>query len=283
MILITGATGQVGSAAMNALVAAGAEVRALVRRPPGFDGPEGVQVVQGNFDDDRSLARALDGVAVMLLAGRDSPDSVFQHRRVLAHARRAEVRHIVKLSAIGASSESPIALMREHHEIDEEIREGPADWTLLKPHLYMQNLLRAADAVRREGQLAAPMGRDRFPLVDTSDVGAAAAVVLGNAAAHAGKTYTLTGPIAHSYDEVAVAFATITGRAVVYEPVAPEEFEARLLAAGIPNWRAFDLAHIASAYSAAENAISPDLPMLLGRKPRSLSEFLEDHQNAFSS
>lgn len=81
--------------------------------------------------------------------------------------------------------------MREHHAIDEEIREGPADWTLLKPHLYMQNLLRAADAVRREGRLAAPMGRDRFPLVDTSDVGAAAAVVLGNPAAHAGKAYTL--------------------------------------------------------------------------------------------
>ena len=173
--------------------------------------------------------------------------------------------------------------MREHHAIDEEIREGPADWTLLKPHLYMQNLPRAADAVRREGRLVAPMGRDRFPLVDTSDVGAAAAVVLGNPAAHAGKAYTLTGPVAHSYDEVAAAFATVAGHAVAYEPVAPEDFEARLLAAGIPSWRAFDLAHIASAYSAAENAVSPDLPMLLGRKPRSLSGFLEGHQNAFSS
>jgi len=62
MILVTGATGQVGSEAVNALVAAGAEVRALVRRPSGFAAPEGVQVVQGNFDDDRSLARALEGV-----------------------------------------------------------------------------------------------------------------------------------------------------------------------------------------------------------------------------
>jgi uncharacterized protein YbjT (DUF2867 family) len=283
MILITGATGQVGSEAMTALVVAGAEVRALVRRPSGFAGPEGVQVVQGSFDDDRSLARALEGVDVMLLAGRDSPDSTSQHQRVLAHARRAEVQHIVKLSAIGASPESPIALMREHHEIDEEIREGPADWTLLKPHLYMQNLLRAADAVRGEGRLVAPMGRDRFPLVDTSDVGAAAAVILGSPAAHASKAYTLTGPVAHSYDEVAAAFATVAGHAVAYEPVAPEDFEARLLAAGIPSWRAFDLAHIASAYSAAEKAVSPDLPMILGRKPRSLSEFLEDHRNAFSS
>jgi len=152
MILITGATGQVGSAAMNALVAADAKVRALVRRPFEFAAAEDVRVVQGSFDDDRSLARALEGVDVMLLAGRDSPDSV-----------------------------------------------------------------------------------------------------------------------------------SVAGHAVAYEPVAPEDFEVRLLAAGIPGWRAFDLAHIASAYSAAENAVSPDLPMLLGRKPRSLSEFTEDHQNAFSS
>jgi uncharacterized protein YbjT (DUF2867 family) len=283
MILITGATGQVGSAAMNALVAAGAEIRALLRRPSEFVGPAGVQIVQGSFEDDRSLDSALEGVDVMLLAGRDSPDSVSQHQRVLARARRAGVRHIVKLSAIGASPQSPIALMREHHEIDEEIREGPTGWTLLKPHLYMQNLLRAADAVRLEGRLAAPMGRGRFPFVDTSDVGAAAAVVLGNPATHAGEAYALTGPVAHSYEEVAVAFATVAGHAVVYEPIAPEDFKARLLAVGTPNWRAFDLAHIASAYSAAENAVSPDLPMLLGRKPRTLSEFLEDHRNAFSS
>ena len=282
MILITGATGQVGSAALNALAAGGAEVRALVRRPSGFAGPEGVQVVQGGFDDDRSLAGALAGVDVMLLAGRDSPDSVAQHRRVLAQARRAEVRHIVKLSAIGASPESPIALMREHNEVDEEVQKGPASWTLLKPHLYMQNLLRAADAVR-EGRLAAPMGHARFPLVDTRDVGAAAAVALGNPAAHAGKAYALTGPVAQSYDDVAAAFATVAGHAVAYEPVAPEDFQGRLLGAGMPDWRAFDLAHIASAYSAAENAISPDLPMLLGREPRSLSEFLDDHRNAFSS
>ena len=227
MILLTGATGQVGNVAMAALVAAGAEVRALVRRPSEFAGTEGVQVVQGNFDDDRSLARALEGVAVMLLAGRDSPDSVAQNQRVLAHARHAEVRHIVKLSAIGASPESPIALMREHHEIDKAIREGPADWTLLKPHLYMQNLLRAADAVRREGRLAAPMGRDRFSLVDTRDVGAAAAVVLDNPAAHAGKAYALTGPVALSYDEVATVLATVAGHAVTYEPVMPEDFESR--------------------------------------------------------
>ena len=134
MILITAATGQVGRAALKALVGAGTEVRALVRDPSPFEAPEGVQVVHGDFEDDTSIAKALKGVSVMLLAGRDSPDSVSQHRRVLAQVRQAGVRHVVKLSAIGASPESPIALMREHHEIDEEIRKGPASWTLLKPH-----------------------------------------------------------------------------------------------------------------------------------------------------
>jgi uncharacterized protein YbjT (DUF2867 family) len=229
------------------------------------------------------VAKALKEVAVVLLAGRDGPDSVSQHRRVMARVRQAGVRHVVKLSAIGASPESPIALMREHHEVDEEVRKGAAGWTLLKPHLYMQNLLRAANAVRREGRLAAPMGPKRFPLVDTRDVGAAAAMVLRNPTAHADKEYALTGPVAVTYEEVAKALTAITGHAVTYEVVAPPEFEDRLRAAGMPEWRAYDLAHIASAYRASENIVSPDLAMLLGRQPRSLSEFLEDHRDAYSS
>jgi|RhiMetdeSRZDD1v2_1073273.scaffolds.fasta_scaffold56361_4 uncharacterized protein YbjT (DUF2867 family) len=282
MILITGATGQVGREAVNALVAAGAAVRALVRQPSDTVGLRGAQVVQGGFDDDVSLVRAFDGIDVMLLAGRDSPDTVSQHQRVLAYARRVNVQHIVKLSAIGASSDSPVALMREHHAIDEEIQVGPASWTLLKPHLYMQNLLRAADAIRRDGRLAAPMGHDRFPLVDTRDIGAAAAIVLGNPVPHTGQIYALTGPAAHSYDEIATALSVVACRAVRYEPVSPQAYEARLLAVGIPGWRAFDLAHITSAYSPSDNAVSPDLRMLLGRRPRSLSEFLEDHCHSFS-
>jgi uncharacterized protein YbjT (DUF2867 family) len=282
MILITGATGQVGGEVLDALVAAGTAVRAFVRNASAIGAHRGVQVVQGNFDDDASLSHAFEGVEAMLLAGRDSPVSIAQHRRVLAHARRADVQHIVKLSAIGSSPDSPVALMREHHAVDEMVRSGPARWTLLKPHLYMQNLLRAAETVRSEGRLAGPMGKDRLPLVDTRDVGVAAATVLRNPAAHVGKAYALTGPAAHSYDEVATALSAIAGQAVTYEPVDPKAFEGRLLEAGTPGWRAFDLAHIASAYSPSDNAVSPDLPILLGRRPRSLSEFLQDHRNHFT-
>jgi uncharacterized protein YbjT (DUF2867 family) len=282
MILITGATGQVGGQALKELVASGATVRALVRDPARAAELAGAELVPGSFEDDASLARALAGADAMLLAGRDSPDAVAQHRRVLAQARRAGVQHVVKLSAIGASPDATVALMREHHEIDEEVRDGPWSWTLLAPHLFMQNLLRAAASVRRDGRLAAPMGDERFPLVDTRDVGAAAATVLSDPGEHAGRAYRLTGPAAYGYDEIARSLAVVAGRPIAYEPVPPDVYEARLLAAGVPGWRAFDLAHIAGAYTAAEHAVSPDLATLLARAPRSLSAFLSDHAGVFA-
>jgi uncharacterized protein YbjT (DUF2867 family) len=281
MILVTAATGQIGGQTARDLLAAGAPVRALVRDLARATGLEGAELIVGSFDDDVALARAIDGIDGMLLAGRDSPDAVAQHQRVLAHARRAGVEHIVKLSAIGASPDSRVALMREHHEVDEEIRQGPASWTFLKPHLFMQNLLRAAEAIQRDGELAAAMGDERFPLVDTRDAGAAAATVLADPTRHAGEVYNLTGPAALSYDQVAAAMAAVAGRPVTYKPVQPDAQQARLIDAGLPDWRAYDLAHIASAYAPADNIVSPDLEALLGRPPRSLAEFLDDHREAF--
>ena len=89
MILVTAATGQVGRTALNALVAAGTQARALVRDPSASAVPTGAEVVQGDFDDDTSIAKALEGVAVLRLAGRDGPGSVSQHCRVLAQIRQA--------------------------------------------------------------------------------------------------------------------------------------------------------------------------------------------------
>jgi uncharacterized protein YbjT (DUF2867 family) len=129
--------------------------------------------------------------------------------------------------------------------------------------------------------LAAPMGTGSFPLVDTRDIGAAAAAILLDPERHANQTYALTGPAALGYDEVASAIGTVAGRPVTYEPVRPEAYEARLLEAGLPGWRAFDLAHIASAYTPADRAVTNSLETILGRPPRSLSEFLAEHHGAF--
>ncbi|MEQ8443739.1 MAG: NmrA family NAD(P)-binding protein [Alphaproteobacteria bacterium] len=281
MILVTAATGQVGSAVLAALAKSNCEVRALVRNPSTFLALENTHVLQGDFADAASLARAFDGVSVLFLAGRDNPDSVEQHRRVLEQAELAGVRHIVKLSAIGASSTSAIGLMREHYEVDQLVLGSSADWTFIKPHLFMQNLLRAGESVRTESKITAPMAATAFPLVDTRDVGEVAALVLSDPTSHVGREYTLTGPAAVTYDDVASALTKVAGRTIRYEAIEQGAFEARLLAAGMPDWRAFDLSHIAQAYGPHDNAVSQDIPALLGRPARSLAAFMDDHKDAF--
>ena len=277
MILVTGATGQIGSAVLENLAGVPG-VRALVREPAELGD---VDVAVGSFDDAPSLAAALDGVDTVFLTGRDNPDQVDQHGRVLDAARAAGVRHVVKLSAIAACADSPVALMRWHDAVEDRLRASGFAWTFLRPHLYMQNLLRLAGDVAEHGTVAAPMGDRRFPLVDTRDVAAAAAAVLRDPAPHAGRTYTLTGPRALSYHDVAGAIGELLDRPVAYEALPPGEFRDGLLAAGIPQWRADDLAAIAAAYTDDENVPSRDLEDLLGRPATGIEQFLADHRERY--
>jgi len=277
MILVTGATGQIGGALLENLAGVSG-LRALAREPMDV---EGVDVAVGTFDDERSLVAALDGVETVFLTGRDNPDQVNQHSRVLAVARDAGVRHVVKLSAIGARPESPVALMRWHDAIEQRLNESSFAWTFLRPHLYMQNLLRSAGDVAEQSRIAAPMGEGRYPLVDTRDVGAAAAAVLRDPGPHVGKAYTITGPAALGYADVARAIGDLIGRPVEYEARPPESFRAGLVEAGIPEWRADDLAAIAAAYTEAENVPSSDLPELIGRSAKPLERFLSDHREHY--
>jgi uncharacterized protein YbjT (DUF2867 family) len=280
MILVTGATGQVGRAAIADL-AGTVSVRALVRDPDAAGDLGVAEIACGSFDDPASLAEAMDGVETLFLAGRDNPDQVAQHGRVLRAAQAAGVRSVVKLSAVGASPSSPVALMRWHHATEEELRRCGLRFTFLRPHLYMQNLLRFAGHVAGGGSLAAPMGARGYPFVDARDVGAAAAAVLRDPAAHAGRVHALTGPRAVGYAEVAERIGAAIGRRVEYEPVAPGRFHADLVAAGVPRWRADDLAAIASAYADADNAPAPDVSRLLGRPATTIEEFLAGHRATF--
>jgi uncharacterized protein YbjT (DUF2867 family) len=150
LILVTAATGQAGREALADLVRRGANVRALARDVSRV-GPERAPFVLGSYENDAALARASGGVDVLFVADRDSPDAVARHKRVLEHTREAGVQHVAKLSALGASPISPVGLMRDHHEVDEESRRGPWSWTLLWPDLYLQNLLHAAEAVGARG------------------------------------------------------------------------------------------------------------------------------------
>ncbi len=277
MIVVTAATGQVGREVVRRLAGA-APARAMVRDPAAAGDLPDVEIAVATFEDADAMAAAMAGAETVFLAGRDSPEYTAGQARAVDAAVAAGVRHVVKLSALGAAADSPVELMRDHHAVEQRLRASGMAWTFLRPHLYMQNLLRFAGPVAGEGRLAAPMGPGAYPFVDTRDVAAAAAAVLREPAVHAGRAYALTGPRAVAYAEVAALMAAIVGRDVRYEALLPERFRADLEAAGIPAWRAADLAAIASAYSDADNRPADGVAQLAGRPPTPIERFLEDRR-----
>ena len=243
MILVTGATGQIGSKITEGLIQSKADVRVFVRDENrlGDLKNENIQVAEGTFEDMESLEKALEGVDRLMLIGQDNPDQVQQHLNVIQAAKRQGVKHIVKLSAFGADKNSPVALMRDHAEIEDAIKDSGMEWTFIRPHLYMQNLLRFGDSVAENYTFLAPMAHDAYSLVDIRDVAEVAATIL-TTENHGSKIYTLTSPQAQNYDEIAETLSSSLGKTITYQAQSPEDFESGLLESGTPEWRAYDLA-----------------------------------------
>ena len=284
MILVTGATGQIGRQVVEHLLSKNVSVRAFVRNKDAFKNihHKSLEIAVGTFEDVESLDKAVAGVDRLFLVARDNPEQVVQHENVIKAAERAGVKHIVKLSAFGASKDSPIALMRWHGETEEQLQHSKMDWTFLRPQLYMQNLLRFGNVVAVSGSFSAPMGSNAFALVDIRDIAEAAAAVLKEGSAHSSKIYTITGPAAVSYEEIAEQLSAILQHEVRYNPISQKQFYETLLERGTPSWRAFDLAYIADAYpNDNKRVITNDVNSLLHRSARSIGDFLDDHQGSF--
>jgi len=196
-ILVTGATGTVGSTLIPLLRARGRDVRALVRDPDRAQriSAAGAQIVQGDFGNPASLRAALDGV---FLACGNVPAQVEHECGVIDETERSGARRIVRLSARGAAEGSPVAYWHWHAMIERHLRMSSTPATVLRPRFLMTNLLGAAEGVRHQGMLFAPAADARIAMIHPGDVAAVAAVALTESG-HDGRTYVLTGPEAMTY------------------------------------------------------------------------------------
>jgi uncharacterized protein YbjT (DUF2867 family) len=285
-ILVTGATGQVGSALLEELVRRGAQTRAMVRAEEYADGfaARGVEAVVGDFERPESLPGALSGVERVFLMSRDDPRQPEMEGGLIEAAARAGVGRIVKLSASGAGPDSPVALMRRHAQAERTLEDSGLGYTILRPQLYMQNFLRFGPSIATDGRFAAPMGNRRFALVDVRDVARVAAAALTKET-YAGATYVVSGPEALSYSEAAETIGAAIGKEVVYEPVEPRAFRDNLVVErGLPQWRADELAFIASAYGGGAGELVTNVVRRVGgSEPCSFAQFVKEHADHFAT
>lgn len=275
-VLVTGATGNVGRALVDALVAAGQPVRAAVRDPAAEAGLPGVVEVVGlDFEDPATFGPAVAGCRGLFLLRPPAIAGVGPTlNRLVDAAAAAGVGHVVFLSVTGGAR-NPVL---PHHRVERHLKGGSLPWTILRPGFFAQNLTGAYRADIRAGRLYVPAGSAAVAFVDTRDLGAAAAGILSAPSRHAGRAYDLTGPRTLTFSEVAELLSSVLGRPIRYTPATVRGYVARLRGQHVPTGliAVQTVLHVDLRRGTADR-VTPVLGALLGRPPTSMERFVADH------
>lgn len=284
MILLTGATGTIGSALLPLLANRDAPVRALSHSPASRERLEalGVEAVDGDFDQPDSIERAMEGCDHVFLLSPPHPDQVRREEAVIDAAVRGGVGHVVALSVMGANRSSPAAFARWHAEIDDHLMASGTRWTILRPSGFMQTHLLPVDSVRTEGRWYGMTGDGATAYIDGDAVAAVAATVL-TTPGHEGAVYELTGPRAITMPEAAAELAQVIGRPVAYVDVPAEQFQANLAGAGLPDWLAGSVAALYRTIREGHaTTVTNYVEQITGQSPRTYRQMAEARRDDFT-
>jgi len=283
-ILVTGATGTIGSFVCEQLKEVNADFIALVRSEEKAKplNKKGINTVIGDFSDVASLENALTGIDRVFLLSVTSPESPKLQGNLIKIAKEKGIKHIIKVSALGTSLDSKFGIGRYHAMTEKDIRESGIPFTFLQPHSFMQNLIFESAAIKEQSTIYAPMGDGKIGMVDARDIAAVAVKALTEEG-HEGKTYVLTGPEAISYYDIANVLTRVLGKEIKYVPVTSEVAHKGMLDSGMPEWLADDLTGLNLVFAAGKASdISPDVEEVTGRKAHSIKDFVSDFVYLFN-
>ena len=284
LVLITGATGRVGSALLDRLSDADVDLRVLSHDESKAQSlrNRGVEVIQGDFLTPETLGPALDQVTAVFLATPIHPQQITQATNVIEAAK--EFRHgAAHRETVGPPGlpPSPNQNSRQHAVIEDALASSGLPYTVLRPQSFMQNTLMAASTVATQGKIYQPMKDGRLGMIDARGIGAVAARVLTEEG-HDGQTYTLTGPAAISFHDVARILSGILGREVSYVSVSLEKAKETMLARGLNEWLADTLTEYANAHSAGySDWTTDDVERLTDHPATPYQQFAKDFAMVF--
>ncbi|MEU6924129.1 NAD(P)H-binding protein [Streptomyces sp. NPDC046631] len=225
MILVTGATGNIGSALLEELHARGVgPLRGLTRDATRVAFPDGVEAVEGDFAEPASLKPAMAGVRSLFLVSRLGPDA-----DILDVARQAGVEHVVLVSSITVRTHPRLGPAGENLAVEQSLKASGMAWTILRPTQFASNALMWAASVRGHGTVRAPYADTALPTIHPADIAAVARVALTEPG-HRGHTYALTGPEPVTARQQVEAIAAALGREVPFAEIGRQEAHAQMAA-----------------------------------------------------
>jgi uncharacterized protein YbjT (DUF2867 family) len=282
-IVVTGATGTVGSHVAEQLLANGASVRAAVRSPEKVALASGLEAVAVDFDRPETLKAAMEGAEHLFLLTAFTPDMIGQSNALVDAAKAAGVEHVVKLSALGAGPNAAIKLGKLHTEGERYLEESGLGWTHLRPNSFMQNYITYhGEAIRSQSSFYLPHGDGEMSLVDVRDVAAVAVTALTEPG-HMGKAYELTGATAIDNHEVAAILSQVVGREISYVDVPDEAARQAMADMGSPEEMIDALMGLNNIIREGYTALVTDaVQAVTGRAPRTFEEFARDHSDRWT-
>ena len=282
MILVTGAGGTVGSEVVKQLKAAGAKFRVGFRTPAKADKAraEGLDTVVFDFNDRASIAAALKGVDKLFLLSGNVPNQSQIEINAVEEAKKAGVKHIVKLSVLHADGEQ-YTFARWHRVAEKAIEKSGVAWTFLRPTGFMQNFVNYnAGSIKEQGAIYEPMDA-KVSFVDVRDIAAVAVKAL-TSPGHENKAYELTGPEALTYEQVAEKLSRATGKPVKAVFTGTDAARQAMLGMGFPEFMADAVLDLQTVYAnGLSGTVYPDVEKVTGRKARNLDDFLRENKAAF--
>ncbi len=281
MILITGASGNVGKEVLKQIVETGSEVRAAYQSLDKAAALAKVDTVKVDFNQPETLRAALKGVDRVFLVGPPTQELPMLERKAIDVIKQSDVQRVVKLSAMGGRD---AIFPRQHAESEDYIQASGVPYTFLRPNGFMQNMVTYnAHTIRAQGAFYGSEGEGKISQIDIRNIAAVAVRVLIEEG-HVGKAYTLTGPEALTNSQVAQILSAELGRQIRFINLSPEQFKQGLLSAGVPEWNANALVDLQRLYREGGAAlVTADVEQILRRKPIPLAQFFHEYHNAFAA
>ena len=280
MILITGASGNVGREVVKQALAVGLKIRATFQSPAvAAKAPAGLDGVIMDYAKPETIRPALRGVEKIFLVGPPVQDLPALEASFIKEVRAAGGKHVVKLSALGGRQSM---FPSGHRDSEANIEASGLPYTFLRPNGFMQNLVTySAGTIRSQNAFYGCQADGAVSMIDIRDIAAAAVIVLA-ATGHEGKSYTLTGGEALTNEQVAEKISSIAGCKISYVDLPAAELKNGILSAGTSEWSADALLDLQRLYREGKaSLVTDDIERLTGHKPIIFDQFARDYAFAF--
>ena len=284
MILITGATGNIGIELCRLLAETGIPARAMCRKEIQLQKFKelGLDAALVDFEQPETLRKVMFGCEKMFLLTAPNPSHTETEKSMIDIAIAEGIKYIVRLSTADTNLSAKLSYAKSHAEIDHYLRSKPVDWTILRPTGFMQNFIESRHPISK-GFLPHMMGNGQLSYIDVRDIALVAMQALTEDI-HKKAIYYLTGPQSLTVKEIAVLLTEILGHDVNEVKSSETEMRKALGFARLSDWHIDTLIEqfitVAGGY---EIDVTEEIERLTGNAPRTFAQFITDYKKHFST